>query len=520
MAPTRRQFLASLSAPALAAARPRAAETRPDIIVILADDMGYSDIGGYGSEIPTPNLDRLAHSGIRFTHFYNCARCCPTRSSLLTGLYSHQAGVGHMLNKYPFPGYQGYLNDRCLTFGEALAPAGYHPLMVGKWHVGEERPHWPTDRGFERYFGLISGASNYFRLDAGRKMALNGEPYTPPASGFYMTDAFTRQAVDWIGEYGRKPEPYFLYLAYTAPHWPLHAWPADIARHRGRYRKGWDELRWERYTRQIASGLVDRRWALTPRDAEVAAWQQVTDKDDQDLRMAVYAAQVEAMDRGIGRVLDAVRRSGREDNTLVLFLSDNGGCAEERIKGEQPVPAGPAGSFTSYGRAWANASNTPFRLYKHWVHEGGISTPLIARWPRTIRGGNAMTHQPGHVIDIMATAVDLAGVQYPTTRNGVPITPLEGRSLRPILEGGKWTDERWLFWEHEGNSAVRQGRWKAVNRYPGGWELYDLEEDRTEMKNLAAADPERLKRMLGEYGTWSRRAGVVPWDQIVKSRHS
>ncbi|MCC7499257.1 MAG: arylsulfatase [Bryobacterales bacterium] len=510
MATTRRQFLGSLAA---ASVTPTAG-TRPNIIVIMADDMGFSDTGCFGSEARTPNLDRLAAEGVRFTHFYNSARCCPSRASLITGLYAHQAGVGHMIRTSKYPAYQGYLNDRCATFAEVLNPAGYRTLMVGKWHVGEDRPHWPRDRGFQRYFGLISGASNYFRLEPGRKMALDDQPYALPSEGFYMTDAFSRQASEWITEYGGKPEPYFLYLAYTAPHWPLHALPDDIARYRGKYMKGWDILRHERHERQIGLGVVERRWPLTPRDKLVPAWSGMAGKDSEDLRMAIYAAQIDRMDQGIGRVLDAVRKTGKEENTLVLFLADNGACAEENLRSEKPgVPPGPTSSFTSYGRRWANLSNTPFRLYKHWVHEGGISTPLIARWPRGIRNPNRLIHQPGHEIDIMATVIDLAGAKYPSSRNGVPLTPLAGLSLRPVLEDRPGAGHSWLFWEHEGNCAVRHGPWKAVNRYPNRWELYNIEGDRTEMKDRAAGEQRRLNEMISRHAAWSRKVGVVPWDQ-------
>ena len=295
MATTRRAFLGSLAASAVA----RPTDPRPNIIVIMADDMGFSDIGCYGSEIPTPNIDRLASQGVRFTHFYNCARCCPTRSSLLTGLYNHQAGVGGMVSPSTHPSYQGYLNDRCATFAEVLKPAGYHPLMVGKWHVGEKKPHWPARPRFRTL--LRPDQRRLELLPVGPPAARwrsTDEPYTPPAEGFYMTDAFSRQAVDWVNEYSRKPDPYFLYLAYTAPHWPLHALPEDIARHRGKYKKGWDLLRHERHERQLGSGIVNRRWPLTPRDSAIPAWDTIADKDAEDLRMAVYAAQVDRMGPG------------------------------------------------------------------------------------------------------------------------------------------------------------------------------------------------------------------------------
>jgi arylsulfatase A-like enzyme len=516
----RREFLRSAAAVPAAAALPHlseGADSRPNILIIMADDMGFSDIGCFGSEIPTPNLDKLAREGVRLTQFYNCARCCPTRASLLTGLYSHQAGVGHMIAQRPMPGYQGYLNNRCVTLAEALRPAGYRVAMSGKWHVGEDRPHWPTDRGFEQYFGLISGASNYFRLDKGRKMALNDQPFTP-GEGFYMTDAITDYAVKFMEGYGSKREPFLLYAAYTAPHWPLHALPRDIERHRGKYLKGWDVLRRERHERQVAMGIVDRRWPLTPRDSEVPAWETVSDKAEKDLRMAVYAAQIDRLDQCIGRLLGTLRRLRIDDNTLVIFLADNGGCAEENISGEKPLPPGPADSFTSYGRPWANASNTPFRLYKHWVHEGGIASPFIARWPRRIRQHNKIASGPAHVIDIMATCLDASGASYPTSFRDHEILPLEGKSLLPLLRDGSRAGHEALFWEHEGNKAVRMGNQKIVSRYPDRWEIYDLERDRTETKDLSAERPASVAELASRYDSWANRCQVLPWDVVRVSK--
>jgi arylsulfatase A-like enzyme len=506
--------LIALAAVPLAAGQP-AKSKQPNIVVIMADDMGISDLGCYGSEIRTPNLDRLAASGLRFTQFYNTARCCPTRASLLTGLYPHQAGVGHMVGNHGAPAYQGYLNDRCVTIAEVLRDAGYHTLMSGKWHVGENRPHWPVDRGFERSFALVSGGTNYFRLDPGRKMAIDDKPYAPPADNFYITDAFTDNAVSFIDEYGRKKEPFFLYLTYTAPHWPLHARPEDIARYRGKYLNGWDALREKRHKRMIELGIVDPKWPITPRDRSAPAWSEVADKEAQDLRMAVYAAQIDRMDQGIGRVMEKLKQRGLEENTLVLFLADNGGCAEVIDRGTPGVPPGGEDSFLSYGLPWANASNTPFRLYKHWAHEGGISTPLIVRWPAAIRKGGGLTHQPGHLIDLMPTCLDAAGVPYPKTYQGREVLPVEGRSLLPVFRGDEPKEPRVIYWEHEGNRAVRQGKWKLVSRHagasPGEWELYDLEADRTEMTNLAGRQPEKVRELASLYDTWARRCGVLPW---------
>ncbi len=487
---------------------------RPNIVIIMADDMGFSDIGCYGSEIATPNLDRLAAGGLRFTQFYNNARCCPTRASLLTGLYPHQAGVGFMVGQGPAPGYIGYLNDRCVTIAEVLKQGGYRTLMTGKWHVGEQRPHWPCNRGFDEYFGLISGASNYFRLDTGRTMARNNERFEPSGDKFYMTDAFTDEAVKFIDKYGRQPAPFFLYLAYTSPHWPLHAWPDDIARYRGKYQIGWDALRQQRHKRMIELGIVDAKWPLSPRDPGAPAWADAANKDDLDSRMAVYAAQIDRMDQNIGRVLSKIGEIGAEQNTLIMFLADNGGCAERVDRGEKGVPAGGRDSYFSYGLPWANASNTPFRLYKHYIHEGGISTPLIAYWPSVIEKRGAITREVGHLVDLMATCADAAGVEYPKTYNDKPITPLEGKSLVPVFRTGTRQGHEALFWEHEGNRAIREGKWKLVSRRPDKWELYDLEADRTELNNLAEKHPDRVKAMADKYQAWAERANVLPWSEV------
>ncbi|MBY0524207.1 MAG: arylsulfatase [Gemmataceae bacterium] len=494
--------------------------------------MGFSDLGCYGSEIATPNIDRLAENGVRFTQFYNAARCCPTRASLLTGLYPHQAGVGHMVEDRGFPAYRGELNDRCVTIAEALRPAGYRTWMSGKWHVAPstgKKDHWPVNRGFDQFFGLIGSVRSY---------------YDPPTltrditpiqadKDFYLTDAITDNALTYLTDQGKKPEPFFLYVAYTAPHWPMHALPEDIQKYKGKYKQGWDELRKKRHQKMIELGLVDKRWPLTPRDAESPAWADARDKDWQDQRMAVYAAMIDRMDQGVGKIMGKLKELGKEKNTLVLFLSDNGGCAEAipadwrgkmfpsktrdgrdtKVGNDPAVLPGPADVFQSYGPAWANASNTPFRLYKHWVHEGGIATPLIASWPATI-AKPAITHQPGHLIDIMATCLDVAGAEYPKKHKDQAIAPLEGKSLLPIFQGKTRQGHDALFWEHEGNRAVRQGKWKLVSRHPDAWELYDLEADRTELTNLSAKNPDLVKELAGKYARWAERCGVQPWEKV------
>jgi arylsulfatase len=505
---------------------------RPNIVVILADDMGFSDLGCYGSEIGTPNIDRLAAGGIRFTQFYNNARCCPTRASLLTGLYAHQAGVGHMVQDLGSLAYLGDLSQRCVTIAELLHAAGYRTAMAGKWHVTPytaSKHNWPLQRGFDEFFGLIGSVRSYYDPPT---LVRNNQPIEA-GKDFYLTDRITDHAVDCIAKFGKTKQPFFLYVAYTAPHWPLQALPEDIAKYRGKYRLGWDELRRRRHQRLIELGLVDRRWALTPRDEQAPAWAVVKDKDWEERRMEVYAAMIDRMDQGIGRLMKQLADHGLEKNTLVLFLSDNGGCAEElaakwrgqmfpeRLRDGRPTkvgndPAampGPDDVFQSYGLPWANASNTPFRLYKHWVHEGGIATPLIACWPATIRKPG-ITHQVGHVIDIMATCLDVAGIDYPETFKGRTLVPLEGKSLAPIIHGKDRVGHEALFWEHEGNRAVRQGKWKLVAREGCAWELYDLEADRTELHDLAAEHPDRAKEMARLYEQWAKKVGVVPWAEL------
>ncbi len=497
----------------------------------MADDMGFSDIGSYGGEIATPNLDALAAGGLRFRQFYNAARCCPTRAALLTGLYSHQAGVGHMVGDYGHPSYQGYLNDRCVTIAEVLGDAGYTALMSGKWHVGESRPHWPVDRGFDEYFGLISGGSNYFRLDGARQMASGNEPYTPPDDGsFYMTDAFTDNAVRFLEQHGPGERPFFLYLPYTAPHWPLHAKPDDIAKYKGKYSMGWDRLRERRFARQQETGIRDSDWELSSRDEDVPAWEDAKDRQLWERRMEVYAAMIDSMDQGIGRVVDTLRKLGKLDNTLVMFLSDNGGCHESadieqgtprNTWGDPNAMPGGADSFDGYDRPWANASNTPFRMFKSWVHEGGISSPLICHWPAGIRlPPGSITDETAHVIDLMATFADIAGAGYPGEREGRAIAPLEGKSLLPVFETGTREGHPAIFWEHQGNRAVRAGRWKLVSmRVPGSlaggpWELYDLELDRSEQRDLSAEMPERVREMESLWLEWAEKVGWVPFDQL------
>ena len=531
----RRAFLASITAagapPALAAPA-----GRPNMIVILADDLGYSDLGCYGGEIHTPNLDRLARGGIRFTQMYNTARCCPSRASLLTGLYPHQTGIGHMTGgKRELPGYRGRLNDRCVTIPQLLRQAGYNTLMAGKWHLGQPGP---DRRGFDEFYGMVHGfdsfwnASRYTRLPAGRPAR------SYPEGGFYATDAITDHALDFLGAARKRKQPYFLYLAYNAPHFPLHAPKDAIDKYQAAYEQGWDRIRETRFARMREEGLLDPRWELSPRsiippnrvatahgwaNKQNPAWDTIEPDRRKDLarRMAIFAAMVEIMDRNIGRVIADLRAAGELDNTLILFLSDNGACAEwdpwgfdvdtgpENIlhRGEQLAAMGQPGTYHSYGSGWANACNTPWRIYKHYAHEGGITTPFIAHWPARIKRRGALDHQPLHVIDLLPTFVELAGARYPPA----PIQPAEGRSLLPALEG-KRVARATLYWEHEGNRAVRDGKWKLVALDPSGeWELYDMEKDRTEMRNLARSEPARVREMAAGWEAWARRTNTIPW---------
>jgi arylsulfatase A-like enzyme len=506
-----------------AAEKPNA--ERPNMLIILADDLGFSDLGCYGSEIATPNLDRLAAGGVRFTQFYNTGRCCPSRASLLTGLHPHQAGVGDMVDEYArkmreqlaSAAYTDHLSTQTPTMAEILRANGYRTGMAGKWHLGYERPHWPVDRGFERSFTVLHGAMNYWGNGVQNAaevrelpMALDGERFVPPQEGFFATDAFTDFAVQFIKEQQNGGKPFFFYLAYNAPHWPLHALPEDIERHRGKYRDGWDAIRGRRHQRLIESGIITKETALAPRPASVPAWDTLSpeQRDDWDLRMAIYAAQIEHMDRGIGRVLEALRAQGAERNTLVIFLSDNGGAAENPRRSLPGAKLGTRESYEGYGVRGAHVSSAPMRLQKQTVHEGGIATPLIACWAGRIQPG--ITREVGFLPDIMATCLEIAGAEFPKTFADRGTLPPEGVSLLPALEG-KPLPSRALFFEHEGHRAVRQGKWKLVARHLDPWELYDMDADRTELRDLAAAQPEKVTELTELYEKWAARAGVKPW---------
>jgi arylsulfatase A-like enzyme len=491
--------------------------TKPNIIVVLVDDMGWSDLGCYGSEIPTPNLDSLAKNGLRFTQFYNTGRCCPTRAALLTGLYPHQAGVGHMNEDNNLPGYQGRLNDRCVTLAEVLRGAGYFTAMTGKWHVGQNHGVVPWERGFER--NLTAGAGGFYYGDGPKaKLFLNGEAIANDDArlpkDWYSTDLWTEFGVKFIDEARAQKKPFFLYLAHNAPHFPLQAPADEIAKFRhGIYTNGWDKLREARYARQKQMGLIDAAWPMSVRPESVRAWEDIpaARKDHFDQLMSIYAACVAHMDQQIGVLVDALKKRGELDNTLILFMSDNGGNAESGPGGRlEGAPPGAAGSTVYCGQSWATLQNTPFRRYKHFNHEGGIATPLIVHWPDGFKARNELRSAPGHVVDIMATVAEVGGATYPKEFKERSITPLEGKSLVPAFTG-KPIQREAIFWEHEGNAAVREGDWKLVRKGgDGAWELYNLKADRTELQDLAAKQPARVKEMQAKWEAWAKRAQVIP----------
>jgi len=482
---------------------PAAADDRPNIVLIMCDDMGFSDIGCYGGEIHTPNIDRLAADGMRFKQFYNCAKCTTTRASLITGLHPRQ-------------GRGGLLRDSMVTIAEVLRPAGYQTSLSGKWHLGRSETH-PFRRGFDEYYGLLDGCCNFFdpvqpdpsyKGGKVRTFGHNDKLITEFPDDYYTTDAFSDHAVTTIRRFAAADKPFFVHVCYTAPHYPLHAKPEDIAKYRGKYMMGWDKLRQQRHQRQIELGLIDPEWTLPGRDDDTSSWEDEKNKEYEDSRMAVYAAMIDSMDQGIGRILAALKETGTAENTLVLFLADNGGCAENPGGTNTSRVVGPKEYYVACGRPWAYAQNTPFRRYKAWVHEGGVSTPLIARWPKVIKSGT-FTSQVGHIIDFMPTCAELAAAEYPTEHNGHEIIPVEGKSLVPIFRDETREGHDVLYWEWAGTRAIRQGDWKLVyDRQYRRWELYDLKADRTETNDLSAEHPEQVKEMIAKWEAWAEKTGA------------
>ena len=535
-------------------------QTRPNVIVILSDDMGYSDIGCYGSEIRTPNLDLLAAQGIRFTQFYATPRSSPTRASLLTGLYSHQANMGHLATEeFSQLAYSNDLSKNAVTMAELFKANGYTTYMTGKWHIaknvnpGGDRSNWPLNRGFDRFFGTLTGAGSFY--DPSTLMSNNR--FIAPVSNFYYTDAISDSTVKFIREH-KTTQPFFFYVAYTAAHWPIQAPESEIKKYEGVYVEGWDSIRVRRFNKLKKLGIIRSDAVLTERSIKIPAWDYEPLKEWQIKRMQVYAAMIDIMDQGIGRVIGELERKGILDNTLIFYMHDNGACAEEintkymyvetvdeqqtlqpmredsilterkpkytregrKIQGGRGLMPGGAETWISYGEEWANVSNTPFKLYKHWNHEGGIASPLIVFWPNGIKARGELRRQPTHLIDIMATCVDICDLNYPLEYESNKITPYEGLSLKPAFRNKK-LKERALFWEHEGNRALRIGKWKLVSKTEqmmkfldtdeDKWELYNLEIDPTETNNIAIRHPKRVENMKKIWESEALRIKAKPW---------
>jgi arylsulfatase A-like enzyme len=516
---------------------------RPNIVLILADDMGYADLGCWGSEIATPNIDKLAHNGWRFTQMHNNPRCTVTRGALLTGLYPTQAGVGFNTGNYGSPAYQGYLNDSCVTLGEALGEVGYRTAIAGKWNVapwGRSTPSLPRDRGFERSLCDVGGeALTYFdtvRYLNGKIIGRSKDP------SYYFTRSVTGYVVGSIKEFHASGDPFFVYAAYTAPHFPLQAPNADVTPYHGRYAAGWDAIWQQRYQRGVTAGVIDPSWPIPRSGPGTTPYSKARDLDWQQRRMEVYAAQVSIMDEGVGKIVTELEDLGILEETLIVFLSDNGACSElvhtgnkhaqeitrnglPMVSGNIPsVLPGPSNTFQSYGVDWAHVSNTPFRMYKRWTEEGGISTPMVASWPGTLSTGG-LDHRTMHVMDLMPTFLELAGATYPETFRGHPITATEGQSFAPILAGAEnqadWSRTGMLFWEHMGHRAARIGDWKLVSDLPeGGWELFDMATDRTETVDLSAQHPGMVASLSAGYDGWKARVGVRTWSDYTQYRVS
>ncbi|MGZ3818978.1 MAG: arylsulfatase [Mucilaginibacter sp.] len=512
----------------------KAQNKKPNIILIVVDDMGFSDVGAYGSEIHTPNIDKLAAEGLRLREFYNNSICAPTRASLLTGQYQHKAGVGYFDVNLGLPAYQGYLNRESLTLAEVLRNNGYSTLMSGKWHVGNDSLAWPNQRGFDQYYGVIGGAADYF--DA-KPLPLGGGQYPviieennkrlhPEANSYYFTDEIGDHAVKYLEDQSKETKPFFLYLAFNAPHWPLQALPEDIAKYKGRYDIGWDSLRKERLAREAKIGLIDPKQIPAYRDGDVPDWEKLTYDEHQlwKSKMEVFAAMVDRMDQNVGKVLAKLKELKKDDNTIIIFISDNGAPAEDvahagKKAARSDGPVGTAGSFESQGKNWSFVSNTPFRSFKDFMYEGGISSPFIAWYPGHIKAGE-IKKGTAHLIDIAPTFYEIAGAKYPKEYKGVVPFPLAGESLTSLLFQDKdFSRSKPIFWERAGNRAVRSGKWKLVSIYPRyKWELYDLEKDRGETNDLADKNPAVVNDLSAQYFEWAKQTGVVDFDRVKPKR--
>ena len=512
----------------LSCSNPEKQTTRPNIVLILADDMGFSDLGSYGGEINTPNIDQLAYDGLRFTNFYNTGRCCPTRASLLTGLYPHQAGVGRMVYNNYGGAYQGFLNKESVTLAEVLRDSGYKTIMSGKWHVGHKEGQWPTDRGFDRFYGIHIHVDSYWKVLKNCEVYLDGKLQIPatanpvnhlfPEKDWYTTDVFTDYAIKFLDEESEKDDkPFFLYMAYNAPHFPLEAPDEDIEKYRGKYLEGWDKLRVEKFEKMKRMGVIPPNTLLSP--SENVKWDTLgrEDRVELDFRRAIYAAQIDRLDQNIGRLVNHLKETGEYDNTLIIFLSDNGCSAEsgqfgmnwDKYKIENyPEWKEKSGWSISQGQAWANLSNVPFRLYKRYTHQGGIATPLIVHWPGKIADRGSFRRSTGHVVDVMATLVEAAGTSYPESHKDHSIKPMEGQSLLPLLNSADREYSEYTYWEHTGNRAIRKGDWKLVAEFDHEWELYNLASDPTELNNLIDEKPQLAKELKKAYFQWARENDV------------
>jgi len=509
---------------------------RPNIVLILADDMGYSDLGSYGGEIETPNIDALAERGLRFTNFYNTARCSPSRASMLTGLYSHQAGVARLVYRDYGGAYQGYLNQESVTLAEMLKEAGYKTMMSGKWHVGhKEESHWPVNRGFDRFYGIHEHVDSYYTVLNCCSVYLDGEEHIAPTDDpvndlhtekdWYITDVFTDYGIHFLDQElqnDNPDQPFFLYMAYNAPHWPLEAPDEDIEKYRGEYMEGWNQLREEKIERMKQMGVIDESTRLPVSDNPKWDTLSTEIKEEADFRRAIYAAQIDRLDQNIGRLVDHLKETGEYENTLIMFLSDNGSSGEpseeafgfkwrENTIDNYTEWKEDGKRSSSQGMVWANYSNVPFRKYKRWTHEGGVATPFIVHWPEKIANEGGFNRGVGHVMDIMATLVDVAGGKYPQEYNGHKIQQLEGKSLVPVLKGEGRESHEYLFWEHIGNRAVRKGDWKLVAEQGEEWELYNLQKKPSETNNVIGERPGIADDLKAAYNEWAQNNDVRDW---------
>lgn len=545
-----RQLLLSATAALPVVASAQAEDRRPNIMVIMVDDMGYSDLGCFGGEIHTPNLDGLANNGMRFTQFFNAGRSCPSRAALMTGLYAQQAGIMAMGQS---------LNTECVTIPEVLKTAGYHTAMTGKWHLSltqgignnadqmawlshqntfNNRPFapietYPCNRGFDEHWGTIWGVVNHFDPFS---LVHNEEPIYTDAipSDFYSTDFITDKTIDLIDDLSAKEEPFFMYVAYNAPHWPLHAKPEDIKKYDGMYDEGWDVMREKRYARMVELGLISPEQTPVSRNESGRLWENETDKEFQAANMEVHAAMIDCVDQGVGRIIQKLKETGEYDNTIIIFSSDNDASSEnygigefdrhDRTRDGQMVThdsrtPGDQLSYNYLGTGWAGAINTPFRYWKAESFHGGIAAPTIVHWPAGMKSGKgSIVNEPCHFIDIMPTCIALAGAEYPSTYNGHSIKPLaaEGRSLLPLISGeGEWNGERTLFWEHENGRAVRVGNWKMTSLRNGGWQLFDLSTDYSETNNVAAEHPDKVREMKTLWNNWAKSVGLKVKEEMA-----